>query len=329
MTQKLTRLGIRLAMIPWLAFAAAGPLAANDSTAILKAGTLQLTYSPDIRLEREDLFLSTREVRVAYRFRNSSERDITTLVAFPLPVITVGDDVEYGINAKDPVNFIDFQVRVNGRRLQPSLQLRATRFGVDQTGLLKDHGIPILPFAPDFYQRLERLKGNARLELERAGLVDWSTSFGAGNKPLPTPHWRAHATYYWEQTFPAGKVTEVAHSYVPVPGVSFYGAYVVEDAALRKEYCIDNGFARAARRLMSRYPNGQMHELHYVLTTASNWQGTIGEFNLTVDKGKAGNLVSLCFDGIRKSGPTTFVARVKDFIPERDLKIMILEPARQ
>ena len=70
-----------------------------------------------------------------------------------------------------------------------------------------------------------------------------------------------------------------------------------------------------------------MRELHYVLTTGSNWLGTIGVFHLTVDKGKPGNLVSLCIDGIKKTGATTFESVKKDFTPERDLKILILEGA--
>jgi len=313
-------------LIGLICIAAPLPAGANDSSAILEAGTLQLTYNPHIRLEREDLYLSTKAVRVKYMFRSTSDKDITTLVAFPLPVIEVGGDTEYGIDAADPVNFINFKAFVNGRRLHPTLQLRATRFGVDQTGLLKDHKIAVLPFSQSFYPDLEKITGNARVELERAGLVDWTTSFGANNVPLPSPHWRAHATYYWEQTFPAGKATEVSHSYIPVPGMSFYGDHVTSDAGLKKTYCMDRDFVRSAKRLMAKHPNGLMRELHYILTTASNWQGSIGEFNLTIDKGSPRNLVSLCINGIRKTGPSTFELNRKNFVPEQDLKLLILEP---
>lgn len=56
---------------------------ANDSSASLDADGLQFTYNPDIKVESEDLSLSLEEVRVAYRFHNTSDRDISTLVAFP------------------------------------------------------------------------------------------------------------------------------------------------------------------------------------------------------------------------------------------------------
>lgn len=140
--------------------------------------------------------------------------------------------------------------------------------------MLKDHKIPILLFSQSFYPDLEKITGSGRVELERAGLVDWTTSFGAKNIPLPSPHWRAHATYYWEQTFPAGKTVEVSHSYTPVPGISFYGEHVTGDAGLKNTYCIDKDFARSAKRLMAKHPDGLMRELHYILTSASNlWCG--------------------------------------------------------
>jgi hypothetical protein len=312
-----------------LAWMAASPGArANDSTAILKSGELQLTSSPHITMEREDLYLSTSEVRVRYRFRNTSNSDVVTLVAFPLPEIVIGDDAQYSVDAGDPANFIGFKVQVNGQGITPELQLRATRFGIDQSALLNRLGVPILPFGEDFYTKLEKISGPTRKELEEAGLVDWNTSFGANNVPLPNPHWRASAVYYWKQTFPAGAVTEVSHSYRPVPGVSFYSPELLKDRTMQSAYCMDKGFQKAARRKLAKTQNAFIRELHYVLTTGANWLGTIGTFHLTIDKGKPSNLVSLCINGIKKTSPTTFEVTKKDFIPERDLKILILEPVR-
>ncbi len=299
---------------------------ANDSTAILETGGLRLTNSHDITMVAEELYLSFEEVRVRYRFRNMSSRDIVTQVAFPLPKLDVGEDTGYSITARDPENVIGFAVEVEGRKVAPSLELRATVNGVERTGMLKRHGLHILPFADDFYARLEKIPASSRGELEQAGLVDWRSAWGANNVPLPTPHWMAHATFHWQQVFPAGKTIEVTHRYTPVPGTSFYGAYLLEDQGLRDSYCMDASFRKAVKRLLATKPNGIMRELHYVLTTGANWKGAIGDFRVTIDKGKPGNLISLCIDGIRKTGPTTFEKRAKDFVPERDLKIMLLEP---
>ena len=301
---------------------------ANDSTAVLESGDLQLTHNPHIRLVSEDLHLSAEEVRVRYLFRNTSDTDIVTIVAFPLPDITVGEDANYDVEATETGDFLGFEVTVDGRRIESRLQVRATRFGVDRTELLDRHDIPVLPFARDFHLRLERLSGEARAALERAGLVDWHSSFGANNVPLPSPHWTAHTAYYWEQRFPAGKTIEVRHRYRPVTGLGFFNAEIAEDRLLNEAYCMDAGFRRAAAARARKEDGGLLlsRELHYILTTANNWRGTIGDFRLTIDKGNPDHLVSLCIDNIRKTGPTTFEMRAKDFIPERDLKILLLQP---
>lgn len=301
---------------------------ANDSTAVLRSGALQLTANPHIRMESEDLYVSLDEVRVRYLFRNTSDRDIVTLVAFPLPDIEVGQDTGYDLEPTDTGNFLGFEVTIDGQRIEPTLQLRATRFGVDRTALLERHGVPVLPFARDFHVRLEKLSGEARTALERAGLVDWHSAFGANDVPLPSAHWTAHAAFYWEQRFPASKTVEVRHRYRPVAGAGFFGAEMAEDRLLIDTYCMEPGFRRAAAARAKGEDGGLLlsRELHYVLTTANNWRGPIGDFRLTVDKGDPTHLVSLCIDGIAKAGPTTFEMRAKDFIPERDLKILILQP---
>ena len=65
--------------------ACAHPAFANDSTGHLSAGGIVLGRSADIEMRSEDLYVSTAEVRVRYRFFNGSDKDITTLVAFPMP----------------------------------------------------------------------------------------------------------------------------------------------------------------------------------------------------------------------------------------------------
>ena len=301
------------------------PGLANDSTAILRAGDLQLTFNPDIAMLAEELTISAREISVSYRFRNASRRDIETLVAFPLPVIQVGEDTQYDVPQADAENFLDFRLLVDGQPVMPKLELRAHRFGVDQTKLLAELGLPLLPFG-DLYARLEKLGKGAKQRLEHAGLADWHTSFGAGNTPLPNPHWRVRAAFYWQQRFPAGETVAISHRYRPVAGMSFFGEHVLSNAGLQRDYCMDDAFLRAARGLIERGEQAMVRELHYVLTTANNWRGTIGEFRLVIDKGKPRNLVSLCRDGIKKTGPTTFEYRSKEFVPQNDLKVLIIEP---
>ncbi len=315
--------GWALALIP------AGPATANDSTASLDAGGLQLTFNPDIRMESEDLYLSRAQVRVVYRFRNTSARDISTLVAFPLPTMEIGEGGNYALQGKDPTNIVDFEVTADGRRIAPSVEIKATRFGVDVTEVLKRHGVPLtMRDGDELNARLDDLPAPARQELERYGVIDWNSTFGAGNKPLANTHWNTQITFHWFQTFPAGRTIEVTHRYRPVPRQFFFGTGDLASAEKQKAYCIDPAFARAARARIQRAPQAMLsgYELKYVLTTAGNWLGPIQKFRLTVDKSSDNALVSLCAKGIKRAGPTTYVMSEENYGPTEDLMILFVEP---
>ena len=55
-----------------IALATAPMAGANDSSAELSTGGLVLTKHPDIEMRSEDLFISAKQVRVRYRFANTS-----------------------------------------------------------------------------------------------------------------------------------------------------------------------------------------------------------------------------------------------------------------
>lgn len=99
---------------------------------------------------------------------------------------------------------------------------------------------------------------------------------------------------------------------------------------MHDEVCIDQGFEAAVRKRLQQGP-GMMQAtiLSYILTTANNWRGPIGRFHLTVDKESTDTLVSLCRDGIRKTGPTTFEWEATDYTPTRDLKMLFVKPFPQ
>ncbi|MFM7446480.1 MAG: DUF4424 family protein, partial [Tabrizicola sp.] len=71
---------------------------------------------------------------------------------------------------------------------------------------------------------------------------------------------------------------------------------------------------------------GTAWNLSYVLRTANSWAGPIGKFTLTLDKGDPKNVISLCADGVKKTGPTTFVIEKTDYTPDRDLEVLIVQP---
>ena len=135
----------------------------------------------------------------------------------------IGEEGNYDVQGRDPVNVMDFEVTVDGKQVEPSVEIRATRFGVDVTDVLKRYDVPPTMIASGeeegnaLNDRLDDLPQPARTELERYGAIDWNTTFGAENKPLANAHWDTHIAYYWFQTFPAGRSIEVTHRYKPVP----------------------------------------------------------------------------------------------------------------
>lgn len=301
---------------------------ANDSTAKLDAGGLALTYNPAIRMEEEDLYLSEREVRVRYRFLNTSNADIETLVAFPLPEIETGEGGNYAIESSDPINFIGFRVTVDGRPLTPSVQAKATSLGVDITSLLEKYGLPITTIVGTDRERaalndkLTGLPEHALRELEKYGAIDRLSSSRAGVADV-NPRWSAHIAFYWFQTFPARRAIEVTHRYKPVPRNFFTGLEELGGARMRKDYCVDEPFLAAARKRADSATLTGL-ELRYILSTARNWAGPIGSFRLTLDKGSPARVASTCFSGLKQSGPTTFVAEKKDFMADEDLGVLLL-----
>lgn len=284
-------------------------------------------------------------MRVGYRFRNNSDRDIETVVAFPLPVMHIGEEGNYALpESRDPINFIDFRVSVDNRRVEPMVEVKATQSGVDVSEVLKRHGVPLTMLGDSdaataaLLDRLRDLPDAAKRELERYGVMDWNSSVGANNKPLASPHWETQITFYWLQTFPAGRTTEVTHRYHPVPRHFFFSASDLASPDMRKKYCFDQAFIDAARAALERVAKGQEEgsspilggrELKYVLTTAGNWLGPIGTFRLTVEKPSRQALVSLCASGIRRTSPTTFELSADNYSPDSDLNLLFVEPAAQ
>ena len=98
-----------------------------------------------------------------------------------VPTMEIGEEGNYIFAGNDPVNVMDFQVTVDGKKVEPSVEVKATRFGVDVTDVLKRYNIPLTMAGGDeasaaAYDRLNALPEDARRELERYGVIDWETA---------------------------------------------------------------------------------------------------------------------------------------------------------
>src|SRR5262245_51928160 len=124
--------GLLLAMV-------AGPALANDTTAELTTGGLQFTKNDNVEMRAEDLFISTKEIRVRYRFFNKSDKDVTVHVAFPMPLIGVEhQDQDIAVPTNDPVNALGFVTRADGKPVVTQVEQKVMAKGADRTAYLRD-----------------------------------------------------------------------------------------------------------------------------------------------------------------------------------------------
>src|SRR6185312_9937768 len=327
----------------WVAVPA-GLARANDSTAGLAAGGLVLTKSADIEMRSEDLYLSQKQVRVRYSFVNASPKDLTVTVAFPLPHIDInGYDDTVDIPVRSATNFLGFTTLVDGKPVKMQVEQKALVDGKDFTAVLEKHHVPLAAQLESTDRIVARLPPAALDELVKDGLANIDISDdGKGHKDRQVvAHWTVKTTFYWTQTFPAGRPLAVEHRYKPSIG-SYVSTDLIDpsngsdaDEAkaardARKTYCVDDDLFNTVAKAFKAHPNSlpwQDNYLDYVLTTGANWKLPIGDFRMTVDKGSTKNLVSFCGTGVTKTGPTTFAVHYTNFTPTSDVKVLILAPS--
>jgi hypothetical protein len=317
---------------------ASGAASANDSIAELGTGGLILSRTDAVSMAKEHLFISADRVTVDYVFRNTTDKDVEAVVAFPMPLIEASPYSMTALPDDTSDNFLGFEVTVDGKPVTPQLEQKAIAVELDVTGLLAADGVSVNPFAKATLEALEKLPEKTAEEwIERGMIFIDSYDEGSGWKNVRTPLWSLKSTYWWTASFPAGKDVKVAHNYKPSVGATvaptffsdgkFQGTY----AAYKEKYCIDEAFEHAVRKAAAvspeTYPRLTEQRIDYVLTTGGNWAlGSIGDFKVTIDKGDPKNLVSFCATGVKKTGPTTFEWHRQDFSPERDIEILLLEP---
>ena len=314
------------------------PAQANDSVAGLGAGGLILGRTDSISMDKEDLFISMDEVKVDYVFRNTADKDVETIVAFPMPDIDANPNWMPNLPDDTSDNFLGFEVSVDGAEMAPQLEQKAFAVGVDITEELKAKEVPASPFLKATTDALAKpSETDATDWIDRGLIYIDSYDDGSGWKHVRTPIWALKSTYWWKAKFPAGKTVSVSHRYKPslssAAGVGFFydGKFQDGYAEDKQRYCIDANFEKAILKAAKQGPDGSLamgqNAIEYVLTTGGNWAlGNIGEFNLTIDKGHAKNLVSFCGEGVTKTGPTRFEIHARDFSPEKDLEVLILVP---
>lgn len=264
-----------------------------------------------VSVARQEVYVSLHSVRLTYVFKTSRRQTVRFSFVMPdMPVdaspdaigVTKGHETA-GLTADtQPVNYLNFSVRVADRPLALAGRGRALRDGTDVTRQLRDAGVPLL-YDLDGEAPWKRLSSEVRVMLEANDLLE-----------LDAALWSYQASFAWDQSFEPGE-TRVEMSYVPV---LHYWSDITRDRFPEiepggpgtKTYCIDDALRRAFSRKLG-------YDLYTVThkTPSSGWPGPVGRYQLTVDKGAAANLVAFCPLAAKKISPTRFEWTATNYAP--------------
>ncbi|GAA0471542.1 DUF4424 domain-containing protein [Parasphingorhabdus litoris] len=315
--------------------AIAAPARANDSAAAVRLGGLELKQNDAISMDSEELFLSLKRVIVKYEFTNTTDRDITTLVSFPLPALPHEIGAHFGDQKFPDWKAIDFQTKVNGKAVTLEYRDIITADGKDITQRVKQLGWPTQYWLDhDFQRKLE--------QLPKAELDKYLTEGLIKRSARGMDHyidWQVSTHITREQTFPANQTIKVEHSYRPITGGTNGGnmsANVRGETSdygfkwFQKNYCIDDNFiASFDETYYSRFEEKREQYvelfLDYRLLPGANWQGPIKKFRLVVEKPSPSDLISFCMDDVRKISPIQYEVVKRNFEPKQDLKLLFVD----
>jgi len=336
------------------------PSRADDAAASAAAGGIQLRHEPRISMEKERLTISEKKITVEFEFLNESDSNITTEVAFPVPLFSAFES-----DCGPRSSFEDLRIWIEGKEIKYSAQDQALLGGTDYSDLLRGAGLRIGTFAnywdktcagesKDF--QIPHLSPERKARLLQLGLIS-KDNF---------PKWKVKRLYHWTQNFPAHRLLHVRHEYEPVVGYQFYPPQELQldalDQALKKAQqstqADPNGDGQWDTKMVEPYVNaciepslinrlteaahrkgtdpkswgGQFVStmwIDYILTSANTWKTPIKDFELIVERPASANrskwFVNLCWDGpITRLDENHFSAKAENFVPKRELTVLFL-----
>lgn len=306
------------------------PLRADDGAASVAAGgVVVMRREPRITMAKEVLQISESKVIVDYDFRNDSDEDIITGVAFPIP--DYDHDLDRQRGDVSELGFEDFRLWVNGVETGYDVEARAFLRGTEYSNLLTGMRVDIASFgharfasrSPD----VQKLTAAEKSQLENLGLIDRNDG---------EPLWAVKKKYYWLQKFPARKTVHIRHEYTPILGRSNSVAYGLgtkganPDAYAAKElksFCIDGKLLEIFESFgIGSGKDASYTYVDFILTTANTWKTPIEDFALVVQRDHwertSANYVSFCWGGaVTKTDADHFSAHATNFVPTGELRV--------
>jgi hypothetical protein len=266
----------------------ARPARANDGAGGLVAGNLVFKHLDGVRMESEDLFISEKDVRVRYVFRNTTDHDIESLVAFPLPPMPAkngplckDNDVNDWPETYDPCadNPVRFALTIDGS---------PASFHTDRKPLPVDSKHASWP--------------------EESVTHYWTQRFAAGKSIVIEHSYRVAEAVEW--------ISDDADS-----KARLRRDFCVGTQTHQSLFDIVRG-RHTTSMLDQDGTHAQIRSVAYILKTARTWDGPIGQFHLTIEKSTPSDFVSVCLDGLRKTSATRYELRATSYVPRSDLAIL-------
>lgn len=283
---------------------------ANDSSVGDDNGSIIFLKQANISMDKEKLVIAKDKITVDYLFRNNSPKSKRVNMAFPMPAMYFGDG--------DHNEISDFKLTVNGNTTQTQRRFVVMLGDKDITKEIRQLGWD----EKSLIRLAERDMPYDMSTEDRKLHPDWLSE---GNMIRFT----LHEYFMWQQYFPAKKTVRIQHSYSPSlsSSVPLAPSGIIEWN--KKHACINKPTQAAIKQLGKYNQYGVINwaELSYILKTGNNWQGPIKDFHLVLKKDSPKDIISLCFkEKLKKTSPTTFEFKKKNFRPTQDLLILYASP---
>jgi hypothetical protein len=335
------------------------PSLADDSAAAIAAGGLVPRHETRIVMAREVLQISLKKVVVDYDFRNDTDKDVTTEMAFPIPPYKNGYSSEIQEDS-----FQSFRLWVDGKPVKYESEVKATLEDKDVTALLLANHIDISTFGHFddsvdanheehiIVHDFSRLSKATQSQLIKEGLFDDQDDqriFG---------NWTVHLQYHWTQTFPAHSTVHIRHEYTPVVGfedmpretidlylmpmkdrsaAKFEYPPTPEDLKLLDSFCPALSMLHGIQQRLDADASKAEHLalpqwVDFILTSANTWKRPIEDFTLIVERPKPEHggkiFISFCSPAngtVEKLDADHLQVHLTNFVPTSELHIGFFE----
>ncbi|MCI4678288.1 DUF4424 domain-containing protein [Rhodoblastus acidophilus] len=317
------------------------PVSASESLIELTTGGLDIAKasgSAPVVLESENVAVSLARVIFRYRISTPGPAPVRIELNFRYPDLDFSDpDATYAIPGSDPINFLDAKLKIAGAPAAMTLSQTASLDGKNVTATLAKARLPLVPVG-DFGSRLAAAPQALQKSLQADGLIK-EVGTSVEGAPLLFPTWTVKTEGAFRMTLQPAKPVDVEIAYRPSIGVR-------QDSLLRKALRDNKELAADAAAQISTFCSepavlkgidamagaaeanvAQLRErrIRILMRDPAAAPVPAVAYRLSVDKGKASRIVSFCAQNLNKTSPTTFVAKMSNFVPKPEFYLLIIE----